>query len=369
MSYKARIALPPAMNPNQPTQKDIAYAAGVSQATVSLALSNHPRLSEDVRRRIQKIATELGYVPDPYLSGLSAYRKRQRNMKYQATLAWLSNDTADGERWSDVNTFAEYYNGAQARASQLGYVLEEHRLQTSGMTPQRMRNVLKTKNVPGVLFAPQQNPNTEVNFPLELFSAVSFGYTMRKPKLHVVTTNHFQSMELLLQNLLELGYRRPGMAIGQEKDLRMNKIFSSSFYRGQHDFASNDPVPLLLKDKLRREDFLEWYYRHRPDVVIGLWEQAYPWFTQEGIRIPQDVGMAVLSVNDRDSIFSFSGIWENPWLVGQRAVELVVDLVHRAERGIPLVASTLLVDGTWLPGQTLCRQTPAAKTKKRGAAR
>ena len=42
--------------------------------TVSLALRNHPRLPQDTRERIQKMAERLGYRPDPFLQALVAYR-------------------------------------------------------------------------------------------------------------------------------------------------------------------------------------------------------------------------------------------------------------------------------------------------------
>lgn len=42
--------------------------------TVSLALRNHPRLPEKTRHRIQKLAKEMSYRPDPVLQALVAYR-------------------------------------------------------------------------------------------------------------------------------------------------------------------------------------------------------------------------------------------------------------------------------------------------------
>lgn len=52
---------------NKVTMNDIARAAGVSQATVSLVLnqSRHIKLSDDTRRRVIAVATELGYTRLP----------------------------------------------------------------------------------------------------------------------------------------------------------------------------------------------------------------------------------------------------------------------------------------------------------------
>src|SRR5258708_35092324 len=51
---------------SRPTQKDVAAAAGVSQATVSLVLNKAetPSVPQSTRSRILKLATELGYQPN-----------------------------------------------------------------------------------------------------------------------------------------------------------------------------------------------------------------------------------------------------------------------------------------------------------------
>src|SRR6185437_1336861 len=46
-----------------PTSHDVARVAGVSQPTVSRALRDAPRLSEETRLRVQEAARALGYVP------------------------------------------------------------------------------------------------------------------------------------------------------------------------------------------------------------------------------------------------------------------------------------------------------------------
>jgi transcriptional regulator with XRE-family HTH domain len=53
-----------------PTIKDLAREAGVSYATVSRALNDHPEVSDETKKRIMKIALEMGYQPNAIAQGL-----------------------------------------------------------------------------------------------------------------------------------------------------------------------------------------------------------------------------------------------------------------------------------------------------------
>jgi len=54
----------------KPTSFDIAYKAGVSQATVSRALRDSPLVSEETRRKVKAIAKEINYKVDKHASSL-----------------------------------------------------------------------------------------------------------------------------------------------------------------------------------------------------------------------------------------------------------------------------------------------------------
>ena len=56
------------------TIKDIAQKAGVSHTTVSRALRGSPLISSETSERIEKIAAELGYVPNTVARGLKTSR-------------------------------------------------------------------------------------------------------------------------------------------------------------------------------------------------------------------------------------------------------------------------------------------------------
>ncbi|MGH8222687.1 MAG: LacI family DNA-binding transcriptional regulator [Woeseiaceae bacterium] len=62
------------MKLDNPTSRDIADAAGVSQATVSRALRNSPLVRPETRERIHKIARELNYFVNRNAAGLRTHQ-------------------------------------------------------------------------------------------------------------------------------------------------------------------------------------------------------------------------------------------------------------------------------------------------------
>ncbi|HHV61665.1 MAG TPA: LacI family transcriptional regulator [Firmicutes bacterium] len=60
--------------PIKVTVYDVARAAGVSPATVSLALKDSPQISKETKERVKATASEMGYVPNFFGRGLVSER-------------------------------------------------------------------------------------------------------------------------------------------------------------------------------------------------------------------------------------------------------------------------------------------------------
>lgn len=332
------------------TQKDIARRLGLTQATVSLALSNHPGVSPETREKVLLAAKELGYVADPYLSGLSAYRKSVQPAHFQGMLAWLSN-YPENTSWRNTPVFNRYFEGAVRRAGELGYGLKEYCLHTEGMTSSRMESILVARNIRGLLLSPQPDANLKMDFCFRRFSAVTFGYTLTQPQLNLVTSNQYRSMEALFRKLLALGYKRPGLAMADYSDQRADHNWSAAFWSEQRLLPECNRVPLLLPKQFDQDVFIEWFKKHRPDVVIALWPEVKAWLEAAGESIPETTGLVLFSLTDQAG--EFSGICENSELIGAKAVEFLIEMIHRGELDTPEVPTCILVDGTWVPGKTV----------------
>ena len=102
----------------RPTSFDIAYLAGVSQPTVSRALSGSPMVSEATRKRIEAIAHQLNYKVDKAASSL---RKRRSDT---IALLFFEDPTADE---SLINPFFVAMLGSITRAAVLSKVFDRLR--------------------------------------------------------------------------------------------------------------------------------------------------------------------------------------------------------------------------------------------------
>lgn len=335
------------------SQKDIAARAGVHITTVSLALRDSPRLPEETRIRIRQMAEEMGYSPDPMLSALTAYRKSAKVSRYQGTLAWLNTITK-----TEPDNLG-YKAGAISRCAELGYVLEEFRV--ADMPLPRISRVLKARNITGIFLPPQPGRLAHINFDWENFSAISFGYSLARPRLHVVTNAQYRSVHIAIRAMRARGYRRIGFATVQSTDVRTDRNFSSGYLAEQRRYNEKYSVPMFIYDDVadtKRVKFLKefgrWYEKHKPDAVLSLDGEMSR--VLAALELPAETcGHASLMTTPEGDL---AGVYQNGPMIGRTAVDFLVGMIHRNERGIPSVPLYILVDSTW-------RDAPSLPDKRR----
>lgn len=348
------------------TISDIAKSLGVHHSTVSRALRNDRRLPVSTRDRVRAAAEELGYQPDPMLSALVAYRSQKRKQIYRATLAWVTNyPTRDG--WKEFQNI-DYFRGASRRAAELGYMIEHFWLHEPGMTQRRATQILTSRNVQGLLFIPQPRSLSHLRLDWEKFSAVRFGRTLSKPWLHNVDNDHFVSMSILMRQIKRLGYKRPGYASFRRVHESNHRAWTAAYWAFQTR-SPQEQIPALIRPApIDKAEFQEWFRRYNPDVVVTHLDVVVSWLEELGVRVPQDVGVAI-SAKHPEVPSQYAGIDENNEYVGETAVNFLVQMINRGETGIPRIPISTLVEGTWVPGETvrLVNRDIVLKRKKRTA--
>jgi len=344
-------------SPNRVTLRDVARAAGCHFSTVSLALRDHPRLPAETRARLRQLAQQLGYVADPLLASLSSYRTARQPVTFRSALAWVTNHpTIHG--WKQAELFHQYFLGAEERARALGYKLDVFWLRERGMTPARASQILRSRNVSGLLIAPNPAPGATLELDWPSFSAVALGYTLASPSLHLVSTHQYRSIKLALQQLMARGYQRIGLVMPDLSDARVDRNWLAGYLVTQQFLPPRQRVPQLFPPAWDDRGFAAWVARHKPDAIVTKNAEVLPALRRLGRRVPEDIGVAFLTLPTVDG--ELSGLDENPREVGAAAADFLAAMIHRNERGVPAMPQRVLIDGTWIDGRTV-RPVPVAR--------
>jgi len=160
--------------------KEIAARAGVSIATVSLALKSSPQIGPDNARRIRELADRMGYQMNPLVSALMQTRRSRSKPELHPSLALITDHpTRDG--WQISATLRAFEGAARSRVEQCGYRLETFWRGEPGMTDQRLSQILHARGVRGVLLFPFANPLAELDLDWQHFATIALGFSIQVP--------------------------------------------------------------------------------------------------------------------------------------------------------------------------------------------
>ncbi len=336
------------------TVRDIAMATGYHYTTVSMGLRDSPALRSETRRKIQEAAEQLGYRPDPMLSALNAYRRASRTPHFQAVIGWINN-WPERDALLKMPSFREYFEGARERALQLGYLLEEFWLHEPGMRQDVLRRIFRARNIRAVLIAPQPFAHMKPDIDLKEVSAVAFGYSMQPARLNLVTNHQFHSMTLMLAELLKLGYRRIGFFLESDWDEKVDNAWIGSLLVAQR---RHPEVRFMMNLENPNQSLKAWLAECEPDVVISH-DGTRKELIALGYAIPKEIGFASLDIYTVST--QLSGIYQNNLEIGRKAVDVLVGMIHRGERGYPESPTRTLIESNWVPGNTLRKQRKKRK--------
>lgn len=340
------------------TMQMIADEAGVSRMAVSLALRNSPKISPATRERIRKIAERLGYRPNPLVSALMTQLRDIRRVPRPTTIAYVTAyPTPDG--WRRPGGFVEFFEGAKARAEALGYTLEEWWAANPAMSHQRLCEILYNRNIHGVLVAPMPASGSTLGFDWPRFATATIAFSVAEAALHRASNDQYQSMLMALHELTKLGYRKIGMAITEEQDLRVQRKWSAGYLVYQQGIPEAQRVPPLLTDVSFPQLFTKWYEAHRPDAILSQEPRCIEYLGRLRLQVPRDVGFAHLSLTDAE--VGLAGINQNGRIVGASAIDLIDGQLRRNERGLSSTPKTVLIQGRWISGPTIRDVNPKKK--------
>ncbi|MBC2600241.1 LacI family DNA-binding transcriptional regulator [Puniceicoccus vermicola] len=332
------------------TQKDIAKEANVHPSTVSLAMSNSPSLAKATRERIQTIAKKMGYQPDPFLSQLATYKHHGHDGIFRGTIAFLINRNP-AEKTPNLRPYKKYLTGATKKAETYGYQLKVFDLDREKVSGSRLRQIMLARGVKGILLCPQPRGIERIDdFDFDDFSCVSFGYSLRSPRFHVVNSHQFHAAMLCMKKLIEAGCQRIGFAVPPFHDSRVDHNYLAGYLT---NLSQNPQLPILppfTGDSFSQRSFTEWFNQNKPDGLLTVPYRIPEFLKSMQVDTKLNCKVAITTLNE--STNDWPGIDEDGESIAASAVDLIVSMIRRGEMGIPSKPASILLEGTWVGNES-----------------
>jgi hypothetical protein len=167
------------------SRRDIASAAGVSIATVSLSLRNHPRISSATRERVRACAAELGYQPHPLVGALMHQLRGGR--QGPARLVLLGDP--DPRHQERLLTERRWRRGAEKQAAALGFSLLPQALGRDPDSDATLPARWLQQGIRGVVIAPLAQATDLSHLDFSELAVVSSSHILKAPAVHRIAAD------------------------------------------------------------------------------------------------------------------------------------------------------------------------------------
>lgn len=274
----------------RPRQADIATLAGVSVSTVSRVLANEPGISDTVRSKILKVASEHGY---PVKSAFEAVA---------GGLALIASDGVTG----GLSVFYEaIVDGLRAGAAEAGMPFEVRMVREDRATPEVIRDYMQTADAEG-LFLVGIDPNEKLRGWLEESLTPTVLVNGTDPKMHfdgVSPANFFGAYEAT-SRLTKAGHRRILHLTGSHRHTIRERVRGFEAAIAAVPGAEGRLVPLTFQGSASREAHELTVAALAEDagftaafcmndfIAVGVLEAV----TEAGLRVPED--FAIVGFDD-----------------------------------------------------------------------
>ena len=346
------------------TLKEIAARAGLSVATVSYALRNHPKLAAATRAKVQALARECGYRPNPRIATLMAHIRRAQARTTGECIAFVWVHTTREEAARDP-FLRKVRAGASQRAEQMGFKIEEFWAHDPGLSDLRLQEILLSRGIIGVLLSPVMTSDTALHLDWDWrhFAAAVIGNVTWTPELHHAGHHHFLAMRLVLAELARLGCRRPAALIETKSNERTKHAWEASFLAHHPDRRHALSLVRSVTPDPGTTDLGAWLTARRPDALIV---STTDLLQLPGVRAAcQRLRLPLVTLYWSEATPpGIGGIDQCYDRVAAHAVDLVVAQLNANEIGPPDLPRIMLFPGRWVPPRLPAPPAAAARAPR-----
>ena len=360
---------PPLMPTGEPmTIRQLAAQLGLSKSAVAYALRGSPEVSEETRDRVQLLARELGYVPNPVASAFLQQVRSQGTRRYQANLAFLQAGR-NGERRmhtsgppSEARFLQDLMAGAQDRAQELGYGLDE--VYVGGIGARTLTRMLLARGVLGVAVAPLALALGHLTLDWSKFAAATFGYSMARPLVHRLVHDHAEGLRTALRICRRKGFTRIGLALSLDSDMRSNRQWSAAYLGAQLTLTPRRRLaPLLIPfSQFTTGAICHWVAETRPDVILVHATGCNLELPGELAKLSRPIPLVAL---DHEKSDACAGIDQQFRLSGRLLMDTLSSQILHNQRGIPETPILSMVKGLWVDHESLAPKKKSARKSAR----
>ncbi len=300
---------------------DIARSLNVSASTVSRALQDHPRISSEVRKMVQKKAREMNYKPN----------RMAVNLK-------LGKSSTIGVVVPNINRnfFSSVIDGIEEEASRKGYDVLICQSQESYEKEKKIISSLAQGRVDGVIASiasgtynyDHLNSLEEDGIPLVLFDRVADEVHAGK-----VTIDDYRGAYMVVEHLLQQGRKRI-FHCASHQHVKIWKRRCEGYLEAMRANGIEPDEDWIIYGEISQEQGRIaaqqiWKMENRPDAVfctsdfvaIGMVLE----FLKHGVRIPDDIAVCGFANEPMDALVtpSLSSVDQFSKQMGQQAAQML----------------------------------------------
>ncbi len=328
--------------------------------TVSRALRGESNVDAETAARIHEVAARLGYHRNPLVSTVMSTMRGAKQPLCNPIVAFLSTNSANTHPEQRLASQL-YFEGARKRAAEFGIEVEEFVVEPSQEESEKLAAILYTRNIRGLLVGPLWLSCADLSLDWTQFASSAISIHLVEPDLDRCGTDPVQAVNLAIENLKRLGYRRIGYGISPFH-LELSHHRSRAIYLDHLcELPAEQQVPLI--DDWSLKGISKWLKTGQPDAIIGHGDEMLAWLTALGVRGPQDIGYVDINMFEGTKV-PFAGMVYDYRSIGAAAVDLVVNNLLRNVFGLPEHPIHCYIQGYWKEGSTVRSQSHPVEAKK-----